>query len=205
MSTAPPPPDSPWAQQDPHWRPPQFHDAAGRDPRAPFGRPAPPPPTEPLEPKGPGPRVWIAVAVAALIVAVGLFSLQFFIGVDPEDTAPTLPPVVTQPEPTRSGNFKPFDGAVTGVFEITASRWTDSGLEVDYRIEVEQVGDFTFFAYTNSTRNAFEPEPNLIVTAFPDEPATGTLVFPMPNADTTVVLSGPSGKTAIQALPVKAE
>jgi len=204
MSTAQPPQDNPWAQQDPHWRPPQFHDAAGRDPRVPFGQPPPPPLPEPLEPKGPNPRVWIAILAAVLVVAIGLVSLQFFVGVDPDDTAPTMPPVATQPAPTRTGNYKPFDGAVSGVFELTATRWTSSGLEVDYRIEVERVGDFAFFAYTNSTRESYLPEGDPRVTAYPEEPATGTLVFPMPNADTTVVLSGPTGQTAIQALPVKA-
>ena len=44
--------NNPWASQDPNWRPTQFHEAQGRDPRTPFGQqPTPPPNWEDLTPQ----------------------------------------------------------------------------------------------------------------------------------------------------------
>ncbi|MDF1489561.1 hypothetical protein [Tessaracoccus caeni] len=195
---------NPWAQQDPNWRPQQFHDAAARDPRVPFGQQQPPPDPQQLSPSGPPRKVWVIIVVAVVAIAIGLFSLQFFMGVDPESTNPGERPAVPQPTATRTGNFKPFDGAVTGVFELTATRWTDQGLEVDYRIEVDMVAEFSFFAYTNASRESFIADNDPLAYATPETPATGTLVFPMPQEDSTIVLAGPRGNNAIQALPVKA-
>lgn len=194
---------NPWARQDPNWRPPQFQDAAGRDPRVPFGQQPSPPDPNLFTPKGPSPRIWIAIAAVVAVVALVLVSLQFFIGVDPDEDTLSERPVPTQPTATRTGNFKPFDGAATGVFELTATRWTEDGLEVDFRIEVDQVSEFSFFAYTNASRESFLPEGDPIVSASPEQPATGTLRLPMPNADSTIVLAGPRGNNAIQALPVE--
>lgn len=205
MSTGQPPQDNPWAQQDPSRQPPPFDDAARRDPRAPFG-PQPSSPSPPrFEPPGPRPRIWIMIVAVVAVVGIALFSLQFLVGVNPEHTTPSRPAVETLPSPTRTGNFKPFDGSVSGVFELTATRWSENGLEADYRIEVEGEADFSFFAYTNLTREAFVPEGDPSATASPGRPATGTLFFPgMPDVDATVVLATARGQTAIQALPVKA-
>lgn len=175
----------------------------GPRPRVPFGQQPSPPDPNLFTPKGPSPRIWIAIAAAVAVVALVLVSLQFFIGVDPDEDTLSERPVPTQPTATRTGNFKPFDGAATGVFELTATRWTEDGLEVDFRIEVDQVSEFSFFAYTNASRESFLPEGDPIVSASPEQPATGTLRLPMPNADSTIVLAGPRGNNAIQALPVE--
>ena len=49
--------NSPWSHQDPGYRPTQFHDVQGRDPRQPFGQPpAPPPDPDTVRPpRTPGP------------------------------------------------------------------------------------------------------------------------------------------------------
>ena len=195
---------NPSAQQDPIWRPQRFHDAAGCVPRVPFGQQPPTPDPERFTPSGPPRRIWVIIVVAVLAGAIGLFSLQFFIGVDPNSTAPSQRPVAPQPTSTRSGNFKPFDGAGTGIFELTATRWTKEGLEVDYLIEVDTASEFSFFAYTNASRESFIADDDPLAYATPETPATGTLLFRMPNEDSTIVLAGPRGDNAIQALPVKA-
>lgn len=194
------PPQSPWAQQDPSWRPPTFAEHQGRDPRQPFGT-RPESPTVPdLEP--PRKPVWPWVAGVVGIIAVLLVVLLVQPGA-PEPTASVQPPATAFPSPTLTGNALPFEGNGTGVVEVVDHRWTSSGLEVDYRITVDEgVRRFAFFAFDNATRESFLPDEDYLVEASPNMPATGTVTFSMPQADASFVLTTGSGR-AITALPIQ--
>lgn len=202
-----PPGNNPWAQQDPNWRPTQFHDAQGRDPRQPFGQPSsvPPPSLDDLAPpKKPNSTVFIVVGIVGLIAAV-LLGMQF-LGGDPDD-----PPVATSsqsaaPDPTatRTGNFIPFEGNGDGIFEIVRYEWVGDELRLRIRVEVER-GEYGFavFAYANATREPYDPIDRSSFIVSEGEPVERDVTFIMPNADSTIILTTPSGRVVLNALPVK--
>ena len=82
---------SPWARQDPNWRPQQFHDAPARDPRQPFGQQpggATQPAWDPELPKGSPKRIWYVVGAIVIVAAVVLGML--FLG-GPQATSTVSP------------------------------------------------------------------------------------------------------------------
>ena len=199
--------NSPWSHQDPGYRPTQFHDVQGRDPRQPFGQPpAPPPDPDTVRPpRTPGPTLWIVVGVIVLIGAL-ILGMQF-LGGDPAaapEASPT-PSVAAEPSPTRSGNFIPFEGNGDGIFEIVSHEWTDDGLALKIRVEVEE-GEYQFglFSFTNESREAFDPVDPFPFTVRAGVPYEADVFFVMPNADSTIVLATPSGRVALNALPIEA-
>ncbi len=195
--------DSPWAHQDPGHRAPQFHDAGGRDPRRPFGQaPTPPPPDHELRPPRPkGPIVAVVVAVVVVIAAV-VGGLQL-IGAEPAAQPTASPSAVAGPTAQRTGNYIPFEGNGDGIFEIVSHRWTDDGLELRIRVEIEH-GEYQFglFAFTDDTREAYDPLDPRPFTVRQGAPYEADVFFPMPRADSTIVLSTPSGAVALNALAV---
>jgi len=200
--------NSPWASQDPNWRPTQFQDAQGRNPHTPFGQQPPVPPSyQDLEPpRRPSSTLWIVAAVVAVIAVVVLGVV--FLGGDPSGPDPTTSPSATstaQPSPERTGNFIPFEGNGDGVFEIVNYTWSGDTLTARIRVEVDE-GEygFTVFAFANETRAAYDPVDPYGFTVRGGQPYEGEVVFHMPNADSTIVLATPSGRTALNALPVKA-
>ncbi|NLE96611.1 MAG: hypothetical protein GX596_01295 [Propionibacterium sp.] len=190
---------SPWASQDPSWKPQQFAQHEGRAPRQPFGAQQGGPSMPDLEP--PKKRVWpwVVGIVAAIAVVLGVLFIQ---PGAPGPTASVQPPATAHPLPTVTGNALPYEGNGTGVFEVTAHRWTDSGLEIDYRITVDEgIRRFAFFAFDNATRESFLPDNDYLIEASPGSPATGTVHFSMPRAAASFVLTTGSGR-AITALPI---
>ncbi len=205
-----PPPDngrenSPWSHQDPGYRPTQFHDVQGRDPRQPFGQaPTAPPAPGALEPPRPRGTLWIVLGVVALIGAL-LLGMQFLGGQDAVESATPTTSVAAEPSPTRTGNFIPFEGNGDGIFEIVRHQWTAEGLRLRIRVEIEE-GEYQFglFAFTNASREAFDPLDPSPFTVRAGVPYEADVLFAMPNADSTIVLATPSGRVALNALPVPA-
>lgn len=196
---------SPWAAQDPSWRPQQFRDTQGRDPRQPFGQQAPTPPQfEDLEPpKKSNTAVFAVVAVIAVIAAIVL-AMQFFGGTTAEPAAAPSVTSTAEPSPERTGNFIPFEGNGDGIFEILNYSWNGDQLNMRIRVEVER-GEYAFavFAFTNETRISYDPVDMRAFSATSSAPYEGDVSFIMPNADSTIVLTTPSGRIALNALPVK--
>ena len=203
-----PPPgnqQNPWSQQDPTWRPPHFQDAQGRDPRQPFGQPpaAPPPSLEQLAPpKKPTSALVIVLAVIGVIAAV-LIGMQFFGGPPSASPSPS-PSAQAQPTETRTGNYIPFEGNGDGVFEIVSQRWESDGLHLRIRVEIN-TGEYGFalFAFTNDTRDSYDPIDPSTFTVSAGQPVERDVTFVMPRADSTIVLTTPSGRVALNALTVK--
>ena len=200
--------NSPWASQDPNWRPTEFHDAQGRNPHTPFGQqPQPAPSYQDLEPpRRPNSTLWIVLGAVAVIAAVVLGML--FLGGgqgDPGPTASATADPTAVPSPERTGNYIPFEGNGDGTFEIVSYRWSGDTLTARIRVEVSE-GEYGFavFAFANETRAAYDPVDPYGFTVRAGQPYEGEVVFHMPNADSTIVLATPSGRTALNALPVKA-
>lgn len=190
---------NPWAQQDPDWRPTQFQDHTGRDPRQPFGeRPVMPTLPDLQPPKKP---VWPWVLGVLGVIAALLLFLLFRPG--QAETVPSeQPPASAFPSPTLTGNALPYEGNGTGVFEVTAHRWTGTGVEVDYRITSDDgTRRFTFFMFDNETRQSYVPDVDRVIEVAPESPATGTVTFTMPRGDASFVLTTVTGR-AITALPI---
>lgn len=200
--------NSPWASQDPNWRPTEFHDAQGRDPRAPFGQqPTPPPSYQDLEPpKRPSSSLWIVLGAVALVAAI-IGGMLLLGGGDPEATASPTPTAQSSvaPSPERTGNWIPFEGNGNGTFEIVSYSWEGDVLTAKIRVEVQD-GEYGFslFAFANGTRASYDPDDPSGFTVRSGTPYEGEVTFHMPNADSTIVLATPSGRTALNALPVKA-
>lgn len=198
--------NSPWASQDPNWRPQQFHDAAQRDPRTPFGQQPPAPPSEEeLAPPRNRRTLWLVVAVVGLI-AVVILAMQFLGGDSSAPVASASPSTrAAEPTATRTGNYIPFEGNGGGIFEISHYEWSGDELHLRIKVEVDEgEGSFALFAFTNETRDSYDPVDPSSFTASADSPYVGDVVFVMPNADSTIVLTTPSGRVALNALPVKA-
>ena len=60
------------------------------------------------------------------------------------------------------------------------------------------------FAFTNASREAFDPLDPSPFTVRAGVPYEADVLFAMPNADSTIVLATPSGRVALNALPVPA-
>ncbi|MDO5677890.1 MAG: hypothetical protein Q4G35_10340 [Propionibacteriaceae bacterium] len=198
-------PKSPWAAQDASWRPQEFRDAQGRDPRQPFGQQAPPPPHyEDLEPPKKSNAALFAVLGVIGLVAAIVIAMQFFGGGDSEPTAAPSVTSTAEPTPERTGNYIPFEGNGNGIFEILNHSWEGDQLNMRIRVEVDN-GEYAFavFAFTNETRVSYDPVDMRAFSASSSEPYEGDVSFIMPNADSTIVLTTPSGRVALNALPVK--
>lgn len=107
-------PENPWASQDPNWRPSQFGDAQGRDPRQPFGQQAPQQPgygyQELQPPRRPNRSMWVVLAAVGIVAAL-IIGMQFFGAPAPEEPQPTQTASGTAaPSPTRTGELHPLRG-----------------------------------------------------------------------------------------------
>ena len=200
--------NSPWASQDPNWRPQQFHDARGRDPRQPFGQQAAPevPPSAYFEPpKRSNKSMWLVIGAVAAVAAL-ILGIQFLGGASPlASPSPTPSRVLpSQGSALPTGNSVPFEGNGDGTFEILSHSWGSEGLTVRIRVEVQR-GEYGFgvFAFTNETRESYDPLDQRTFTVQAGTPFETELTFDMPQADSTIMLTTPSGRVALNALPVK--
>lgn len=191
---------SPWAHQDPNWRPTNFKDPAGRDPMQPFGQQPQQPQHEDLEP--PRRPIWpwilgvLGVVAALLIVLVVQPST-------PEPQPTDLPPASRFPSPSTTGNALPYEGNGTGTFEITAERWDADGVDIDYRITTDDGSRrFAFFVFINDSRESYVPDGDPTIQVSDTMPAEGTIHVQMPRGAATLVLTTTTGR-AITALPLK--
>lgn len=201
--------NSPWSSQDPNWRPAEFHDASGRDPRTPFGQQPPQaqqPSYQDLEPpRRPNSTLWVVLGSVLLVAAIVL-GMMFLAGGDPEPVAspsPTAAPS-SQAAPQRTGTSIPFEGNGNGTFEIVSSHWSGNTLTARIRVEVDD-GEYGFsvFAFANASRVSYDPVDPAGFTVRAGQPYEADVVFEMPNADSTIVLATASGRSALNALPVK--
>ncbi|WP_297739746.1 hypothetical protein [uncultured Tessaracoccus sp.] len=190
----------PWSRNDPNWRPPHFEERVERDPRQPFGqRPSTPPVVPDFEPPRKPVWPWVAAIIGAVAVLLIVLVVQ---PAQPEPEASEQPPASAFPSPSVTGNAIPYDGNGTGIVEITSHRWTSDGLELGYSITTDQQSRrFSFFVFTNETRESYAPEGEPVITVSPGAPTTGTLEVRMPRGDATLVLTTANGR-AITALPI---
>lgn len=207
---------SPWAQPDPRWQPASYHDAAGRDPRQPFGAPATPPGhTAPTieqfrEQKQPGPPWWVVAAGVLVAIALLLVGLQFISGdTDAEPSAtPTAEESVPPEEQTpgsaaTGGSAIPFEGNGTGYFEIVDQSWDGGGLSVTYRIALDEGQEsFGFYLFNKQTMEVADPADLTPVVVNGGTPATGTVRFDVDRGDSTIVLTSVYGR-ALTALDIR--
>lgn len=147
---------------------------------------------------------WPIMLGALLVTVVGLGLLIYLPG--RTATGPTARPAASQAislSPSApSGNVLPFDKLGGGEFEVLRHNWTAAGLEVDYRISVNQgTHELTMYAFLNSTREGYYEDRATIIRPREGNPATGRIFIEMPRGDTTLVLSTESG-TPITALPI---
>lgn len=153
------------------------------------------------------PKSALLVLLAVAVVAVVVIATQFVGGGEPAPSASPSPVVsaTTAPSPERTGNWIPFEGNGDGSFEIVNYRWDGDTLTARIRVEVEE-GEYGFsvFAFANESRAAYDPDDPSGFTVAAGRPYEADVVFHMPNADSTIVLATPSGRTALNALPVKA-
>lgn len=192
-------PRSPWAQPDPNWRPTQFQDHAGRDPRQPFGQRVEGPSMQELTPpkKPMWPWILLALGVVAALLVFLLFQPE-----EPVETASEQPVPSAFPTPTITGNAVPFEGNGTGLLEVTGHSWTSDGIEVRYRITVDDgTRRFAFFAFDNETRSSYLPDEDDVIEVSAGSPFEGTVTFTMPQGDASFVLTTLTGR-AITALPI---
>lgn len=207
---------SPWAQPDPRWQPASYHDAAGRDPRQPFGAPTTPPGHSAPSidqyrvPKPPGPPWWVVAAGVLVAIALLLVGLQFISG-DPDTEAtptPTAEQTGAEADETpgsaaTGGSAIPFEGNGSGYFEIVDQGWDAGGLSVTYRIALDEGQEsFGFYLFNKETMAVADPDDLTPVVVNGGTPTTGTVRFAVERGDSTIVLTSAFGR-ALTALDVR--
>ena len=195
--------NSPWQQSGGGRDPRQPFGQPARDPRAPFGQQPASPYGAPM-PYSPPPRkpVWPWLVGALALIAAIVLVVAFWPANEPEPLPDQPAAPSAFPSPTLTGNAIPYEGNGTGVVEITNQRWTNNGLEVDYRITADdKTNYFAIFTFANDTRESYEPENDELIEVRPGQPAVGTVSFNMPRTNATFVLASSSGR-ASTALPV---
>lgn len=154
-------------------------------------------------PRPPRTTLWIVLGAVALIAAL-ILGMQFLGGAAEESTSPAPTVAAGEPSQSRSGNSIPFEGNGDGIFEIVRHQWTDDGLRLRIRVEIEE-GEYMFglFAFNNESREAYDPMDPYPFSVRAGLPYEADVFFPMPNSDSTIVLATPSGRVALNALPVE--
>jgi hypothetical protein len=130
---------------------------------------------------------------------------------------PAAPTPSATPSPTPSASATsaapglPFvtpDQQFTGRWQIVEHRWTDSGLEVEITLAVDQGPlDYSFLAFENSSIEPTIPTPGSESPLFSGQPIgtgqseSGWLFFPLDRGPTTIILST-SGGNQMSALAV---
>lgn len=209
--------DSPWAHEDPRWKPQSYHDAVGRDPRQPFGQPnrqAGPAPHEPSiddyrEPRRGGPPWWLVAVGVVAAIALVLITLQVVTGEGEPSVSPSPTPATTAGEsetPSSSatgGNSIPFEGNGTGVFELLDQDWTADGLVVRFRVTLDAgQQSFGVYMFSNTTMEVSDPLDTTPFDVMAGQPHEGTATFAVEQGEATLVLTSAFG-SAVTALPIK--
>lgn len=140
------------------------HQPFGRDPRVPFGAPAPqaPPPVQIDPPRSRAP--WIIGAIALLVAAAMAISL-FTLGGNDKPMPSTSSPISSR-RPTFSTtptvgetSSLPWKGKNgKGSWEIHDERWDDSTVTLDVTVRCEEGSlSWDFFAYPQEGNDALDP------------------------------------------------
>ncbi|WP_420175232.1 hypothetical protein [Luteococcus sp. OSA5] len=217
------------SQQPPPRDPRTPFGAPTRDPRTPFGQQSlPPTKAEQFAPPPNRKPLWITLAALA-VVALVIWGAIRVGGSEPEPEAAATPAASPSQEPTWPGDQAtapqatgtPQTGARTsvpftnpgddaaGTFSIVRHRWTDQGLLLTIKVELDSGSQrLGFFALDNGpTARQFDPSPSgedyldgRRISA--GETLTGTILFEKPQGDTTVFLAGSTGRQ-VAALTVE--
>lgn len=184
---------NPWSQPSQGWQPPKFQEHPGRDPRAPFNAQSAAPTPEIDVPKKP---VWPIGVAVILATVIGLGLLIYLPGQKPAEPSaqpPASSTVASSPKPT--GNALPFDKFGGGIFEIIQHSWVEDGLELEYRITLnEGTNSFRIIAYLDETRESYLSNEDETIFVDSASPATGKLRIAMPRGDSTIILSSNTGR-----------
>jgi hypothetical protein len=152
----------------------------------------------------------IAVVVAGLIWAGTTMGPAQPIPAATVSASPR-PSASANPTTAATGAGLPFvspDQRYSGRWEILAHQWTDSGLEVEIRIAVDQgpIG-YSFIAFGNNDTEATRAEPGSQFPRFSGsvipsgQEETGWLFFPLQRGASTIILANGAGNQ-MSALPV---
>ena len=189
----------------PQWQnnPPQFPSRQGRDPRTPFGSPAPDPLNTPTQieayqqPRGGAARSILIGVVALAVVAAVLLWLQF----GPNQDGATGGPSSVVPSANASSlgaqeSQAPFEANGGGTFELLSHNWTsDNEVEVQVRITLnEGSASFDIYLLSSRTMKSYSPVNSPSLRAGAGRPLETTLKFEAPRDRSTVILSTESGR-----------
>ncbi len=182
----------------------------GRDPRQPFGAPAPDASHQPQSienyqaPKG-SPGRGLLVGVVALAVVGGLLiGLQHFSSEAKPTPSASGPGPATAASSLGAGKHSiPFEGNGKGTFEVLSSSWGEDEVEVRIRITLDEgQASFQVAIFNNQTMQSTDPAAQEPIRVKAGEPVEKTVRFLAPKADYTVVLTNGTGKDALTALPL---
>ena len=182
----------------------------GRDPRMPFGSPAPHVVDQPAnikqyqEPQRNTGRNLILGVIVLVVICGVLFGLQH-LGSEPE-AAPTSPsggPTVAPSSLGASDRRIPFEGNGTGTFEVVSSAWDDDGVEVTIRIALDE-GEASFQTniFNKDTMQSSDPTDVAPIRVKSGTPQEAIVRFEVPRAAYTIVLTSGNGRDALTALPL---
>ena len=190
----------------PQWQnnPPQFPSQQGRDPRTPFGSPAPGSFDAPTQieayrqPRGGAARSILVGAVALAVVAAVLLWLQFGSNQGGATGGPSSapPPSANTSSLGAQESRAPFEANGGGVFELLAYNWNgDNDVEVQVRVTLSE-GSASFDIYLVSSKNmrSYPPLNSPSLRAKAGQPLDVTLKFAAPRDKSTIVLSTDSGR-----------
>lgn len=196
----------------------QPYQPGSRDPRQPFGRPAPAPvSTSQFTPPPSRRPLWITLAVLAAVAAMVVVALKMGTGDAAPEAAPTESSSMGVGEqassaPAPAGNasrgtgvptsvqFENASDGTSGTFEVVNHTWTSNGLVLTLRVTVDQGQQrLGFFALDNGTTRQYDPSPTgqNYLEGQPigaGQTLTGTVLFEKPQGDTTVFLAGTNGR-----------
>lgn len=190
----------------PQWQnnPPQFPSQQGRDPRIPFGSPAPGSLDAPTQieayqqPRGGAARSILIGAVALAVVAAVLLWLQFGSNQDgATGGSSSAPPPSANTSPLGAQESRaPFEANGGGVFELLSYNWSsDNNVEVQVRVTLnEGSASFDIYLLSSKTMRSYPPLNSPSLRARSGHPLDVTLKFAAPKDKSTVVLSTESGR-----------
>ncbi|HRA75703.1 MAG TPA: hypothetical protein PLE12_05660 [Propionicimonas sp.] len=212
------PPDPRWPAGPPPQQPPVLRDTAGRplrDPLAPLGTARPDSSNiaayAPRRSRAPW-LVGVAVVVVAVLIGLGsTLGPRLWPAPTPSAT-PTPTPSATSGNGGGTATATPFqtsDGRVTGGWELVRSYWTDTGLQVELRVQIE-TGTLTatLSAFGNDDLQLAYPStgaeyPALDLTRITaGEERVGWVFFPLDRGESTIIMSTLT-RTQITALSVQ--
>ncbi|MDO5093706.1 MAG: hypothetical protein Q4D79_09855 [Propionibacteriaceae bacterium] len=182
----------------------------GRDPRVPFGSPAPNAIQQPTsieqyqEPQKNTRRNVVLGAIAVAVVGGVLVGLQYLSSQpDASPSSASGGPTVAASSLGASDRQIPFEGNGTGTFEVVSCTWDDKGVEVTIRITLDEgEASFQTNVFNKQTMQSSEPTDAAPIRVKSGAPQEAIVRFEVPRTAYTIVLTSGNGRDALTALPL---